>query len=296
MPAALISLSVALLLDLMLGDPPNRFHPVAVMGAFISWAEKLYKGRTSWRQFIHGMLLVLAGGFVFFLIPFFLMRAFVFVPEWAGWIITGVLLKPMLAWRRLIEAGLEVRKALMGQDLSEARRLVSWHLVSRDCSDLSSEQVASAVVESLAENLTDSFSAPIAYFLLLGLPVVWVYRFVNTADALIGYRTPQYEYLGKFTARLDDGLNWLPARLAGVSLVLSAWMCRLDAGEAWRVMLAQHGCTSSPNAGWTMAAAAGALEVRLEKGGHYRLNGEWPLPGAKNIRQACRLVSIAALF
>jgi adenosylcobinamide-phosphate synthase len=218
------------------------------------------------------------------------------LPLWAHGIITGVLLKPMFAFRGLLKAGKEVQQALKDGDLANGRRLVAWHLVSRDTSQLSSQQVASATIESLAENLTDSLLAPLMCFALGGLPLAWFYRFANTADAMIGYRTAEFEYFGKFAARLDDVLNWLPARLAGLLVVVSAGLCRLDSKMAWKTMVTQHSRTSSPNAGWTMAAAAGALRVRLEKVDTYRLDGGEALPETEDIQRSIRLVSAAVLL
>ena len=106
------------------------------------------------------------------------------------------------------------------------------------------------------ENLADSFFAPLLAFALGGLPLAWFYRYVNTADAMIGYHTPKYEHFGKFAAHLDDVLNWLPARLAALFLVAAAWFCSLDTAHAWQVMIGQHNRTSSPNAGWAMAPTA----------------------------------------
>ena len=296
MPDLLLALLTALLLDWLLGDPSNRLHPVAWMGKYIHWASEVTKERTPLGQFMHGLLLVLTG-IALFTLPWFLINNLpTLLPFWLRWVLIGFLLKPVFALRRLIEAGREIERALLDGQLIEAQRLVGWHLVSRDTSGLTEEQVASAVIESLAENLTDSFFAPLFWFALLGLPAAWAYRFINTADAMIGYRTTQFEYLGKFAARLDDLLNWLPARLAALALVLAAGLCRMNARAAWQVMADQHKRTSSPNAGWTMAAAAGALDVRLEKKAAYQLNDAYKRPQAGDIPRAIRLVGGAAWF
>ncbi len=296
MTVFLIAVLTALLVDYFPGDPPNRFHPVAAMGSLIRAGAKAAPSGRPASRFLWGLGLVLLGGAAFALPWVFLTPLILRLPELAAGVLLGLALKPALAFRRLAEAGMQVYAALEGGDLAEARRLVSWHLVSRDTGGLSSGQTASAAIESLAENLTDSFFAPLLAFVVGGLPLAWFYRFVNTADAMIGYRTPRCEYLGKFAARLDDLLNWLPARLAGVLLVCAARVCRLDAANAWRVMNLQHMRTSSPNAGWTMAAAAGALRVRLEKDGAYCLDGggEFPVPG--DIPKAVRLVRAAAVL
>jgi len=208
--------------------------------------------------------------------------------------LTALLLKPVFAFRSLLEAGRAVQRAMSGEQLEEARRLLSWHLVSRETSALSERHAASAAIESLAENLTDSFFAPLLAFVVGGLPLAWFYRFVNTADAMIGYRTVELEYTGKFAARLDDALNWLPARFSAVCIVLAAPLASLNIAGAWRTMLSQHRRTASPNAGWTMGAAAGALAVRLEKIGHYSLEGGENLPEAADIARCLRLMLWAA--
>lgn len=202
----------------------------------------------------------------------------------------------MFAYRGLLKAGEDVRAALVNDDLSEARRLVSWHLVSRDTGNLTASQVASAAIESLAENLTDSFLAPLVFFALGGLPLAWAYRYVNTADAMIGYHTPEYEYFGKFAARLDDVINWIPARLAGFLMVISAGIGRFDLRSAYQVMIRQHAQTSSPNAGWTMSAAAGALGIVLEKTGNYCLQGGDRTPDSLDIEKASGLVRISLIL
>jgi adenosylcobinamide-phosphate synthase len=296
MTAFLIAILTALLVDHFPGDPPNRFHPVAAMGSFIHLGAKTAPERRPAVRFLWGLGLTALGG-ALFAAPWVILTPLILrLPELAAGVLLGLALKPVLSFRRLTEAGMLVHAALEGGRLAEARRLVSWHLVSRDTGGLSAGQTASAAVESLAENLTDSIFAPLLAFAAGGLPLAWFYRFVNTADAMIGYRTPQYEYLGKFAARLDDALNWLPARLAAVLLGVAAWFCRLDARNTWRVMNLQHGRTASPNAGWTMAAAAGALRVRLEKEGAYRLDGgdNYPVPG--DIPEAVRLVRAAAVL
>ena len=128
-------------------------------------------------------------------------------------------------------------------------------------------------MESVAESTCDSLVAPLFYFLLLGVPGAIGYRVVNTLDSMIGYHG-KYEYLGKFAARLDDVLNFIPARLTALLLVLAAFVMKRNGRKAWQTALREHAKTESPNAGWPMAAMAGALDVRLEKVGHYQLGKE----------------------
>src|SRR6185436_6409500 len=176
-------------------------------------------------------------------------------------------------------------------DLPGARATLAWHLVSRPTMDLGEGEVAAATVESVAENLTDSIVAPAFLYLAFGLPGAMVYRAINTADAMIGYRDGALEYFGKVAARLDDVLNFVPARLGGLACVLAAGPGR--ATEAWRILRRDRLQTASPNAGWPMAAMAGALGVVLEKPDTYRLgDGAWP--ARADIARAVRLFARAA--
>ena len=296
MMGAIPALLLAFLIDILFGDPPNRFHPVVAMGSYIGWLTRRWNHGRNRQRFLAGSTGILLGGILFALPWILFIQLQNHIPLWMSVIITGIMLKAVFAFRTLLQAGSEVQQALMKNDLCEARRLLSWHLVSRDTGSLNPEQIASATIESLAENLTDSFLAPLFYFSIGGLPLAWFYRFINTADAMIGYHTDAFEFFGKFAARLDDLLNWLPARLAGVWIVLAAWPCRLDGKAALRVMITQHRRTASPNAGWTMAAAAGALGVTLEKKGQYRLEGGPDLPDAPAIQAALRLIRVSLVI
>jgi adenosylcobinamide-phosphate synthase len=154
--------------------------------------------------------------------------------------------------------------------------------------------VAAAAVESLAENLGDSVVAPLCYYAIGGLPGAVAYRAVNTLDSMIGYRG-RYEWLGKAGARLDDVLNLLPSRLAVLLIVGAAAVVGEDARGAWRVARRDARLTAGPNAGWPMAAMAGALGVELEKVGHYRLGAGGAAADATAIERADRVIAVAAL-
>ncbi len=277
---------LSLFLDLVLGDPPNRFHPLLLMGRWLSWGRRRapHRGRF-W--FGAGWTLV---GMGLFSLPWRWLGQK--IPRPAALIFSAGVLKLLFAYRNLRQAVLEVHTALAADNLPEARRLLGWHLVSRDTSALTAGEVAGAAIESLAENLTDSVTAPLWAYAVGGLPAAWAYRFVNTADAMWGYRTPELEQLGKFPARLDDALNWLPARLTGWLLVAAAWLAGEDGRRAAQTMLAQHGRTASPNAGWTMSAMAGALGVTLTKRGVYELAGGPADPTAADIRRALRMADV----
>lgn len=290
----LLTFLLALALDLLFGDPPNQFHPVAAMGNFIRWAADHAPQTGPLGQFIYGVVLTGAGVFLFSL-PLWLLNVWLAPYPWLLVILNALLLKATFSMRRLLEAGQQVEQALTTDQLDEARRLVKWHLVSRDTRSLDVGHVASATVESLAENFPDGFLAPLLAFAIGGLPLAWAYRFVNTADSMIGFHTERYEYLGKFAARLDDLLNLIPARLAAALLACAAPFVGGNFVNAWRTMLTQHSRTRSPNAGWPMSTAAGALTVTLEKINYYKLEGGQSLPIPSTIAKARNLVAAAGL-
>ena len=216
--------------------------------------------------------------------------------RWQGWLVEAAILSLLLAWRGLMRAGEDVARQIDRGNLPEARRQLGWHLVSRDVSQLDESQIAAATIESLAENSSDSIVAPLFWFGAGGLPAALVYRFVNTADALLGYRDPEREWLGKSAARLDDIANLIPSRLTALLIIVGAPIATGNRARAWRIWRRDARKTASPNAGQPMSAAAGALGVVLEKTGHCRLGKGLPRPTAQDIRRGRRLFSGSILL
>jgi len=212
---------------------------------------------------------------------------------WLGVLVEAVALKSMLSLRGLADAALVVRDDLARADLGAARAAVGRDLVSRPTATLEAGDVASATVESVAENLTDAFLAPLLFFLVFGLPGAVAYRVINTADAMIGYREGSLLYFGRVAARLDDAFNLVPARLAALSIAAAAGIAGADGRRALSTMRRDHARTASPNAGWTMAAMAGALGVTLAKPEAYTL-GAGPAPTSADITRAVHLLAVAA--
>jgi adenosylcobinamide-phosphate synthase len=212
---------------------------------------------------------------------------------WLGLLVDALALKSMLSLRGLAAGALAVGADLRRADLTGARAALGRDLVSRPTAALDAGQVASATVESVAENLTDAFLAPVLFFLVFGLPGAVAYRVVNTADAMIGYREGILLHFGRVAARLDDVLNLVPARVAALALIVAAPLAGGDGRRALETMRRDHGRTASPNAGWTMAAMAGALGVALEKPGAYRL-GDGRSPTADDIARAVGIMALGA--
>jgi adenosylcobinamide-phosphate synthase len=283
-------LLLAVCLDVLCGEPPNRWHPVAWMGSFISAIQRWAPARGQWGRLAFGAGIVLSGVAMVVVLGILLEGVLWYVPWPLAWLVKAWVLKLTLSLRGLVQAAGEVQQALEHDDLPLARRLVGWHLVSRQTSQLSSAQVAAAAVESVGENASDGIVAPLLFYTLGGLPAALAYRFINTADAMLGYRDPVHFWLGKVPARLDDLANLVPARLTAVLIVLAALLLGGNPRQAWTVWHRDARLTASPNAGHPMSAMAGALQVELEKVGHYRLGAGQPLPGAGHIARATRLL------
>ncbi|ULH15700.1 adenosylcobinamide-phosphate synthase CbiB [Deinococcus sp. KNUC1210] len=271
---------LALLLD-ALGEPPPLLHPVVWMGNFLNWARRHWRAELPGARRIEGAAWWSAGALVAGSAGLGAARL--------PWPVQGVLLKPLLARRALLGAAGEVAGALAAENLPEARRLLAWHLVSRDTADLSASEVAAAVIESVSENLSDSVVAPLLAYRWGGLGAAALYRYANTADALWGYRTPELEDAGKCAARADDALNLLPSRLTAGCAALAAGLPGFAGRDAWTIWRSDARFTSSPNAGQPMSVFAGALGVRLEKRGHYVLNAAGRSPGTQDVWRALRL-------
>lgn len=296
-PAA--ALLLALAIDRWCGEPPAALHPVVWMGRALGvcgtrLAPDRATGRDLWSFWLAALTWCALAAIVFAVATALQWAAVVHLPAWAAALALGLLLKPLLAWRMLRAEVLAVEAALQ-QSLDSGRARLAW-LVSRDVHQLDATAVRESAMESLAENLCDSVVAPLFWFVLLGLPGAALYRFANTADAMWGYpdmRGGRYwQWAGKWAARADDALSWLPARLTALLL----WALRR--GVRWADVHRLARVTPSPNGGWPMGAMALALGVRLAKHGVYVLNAEGRAAQADDTRRAVDLASkaIAALI
>jgi adenosylcobinamide-phosphate synthase len=293
-----VAVLVALGVD-MLGEPPASWHPVVWYGKCIQRLEQAAPHDHLAQLLYGGVMLLLAAPTA--VLPAAIAHRLAKRVQaealqrgcTAGSLIgyafvEGVCLKPFFALRMLVEAGRAVRLFLERGDLPAARHALQT-LVSRDRSQLSTELVGAAAIESLAENLSDSVVAPLLYYTLFGLRGAAAYRLFNTFDSMVGYRG-RYEYIGKAAAWLDDVLNVLPARLTALLIIALAPLFGGRRRKAWQVWRRDARRTASPNAGHPMAAAAGAFGVQLEKVGHYRLGDNDRAITAASVRQAEQMV------
>lgn len=275
--ALALALALAWWIDARWGEPRAAWHPVVWMGSMLSaWGPQV-RALGPRAAFLAGALVwcfgaVLAGG----------LAAVLQAESWSAWAWAAVplwamLLKPMFARRMLLGEVRAVESALHISLAAGRERLA--RLVSRDVSQLEAHEVREAAIETLAENLNDSVVAPLCWFVVAGLPGAMIYRWANTADAMWGYRG-EWEWAGKWAARADDLLSWLPARL-------TAALLRPSLGWApWRALADQASRTPSPNGGWPMGAMALALGLRLSKPGVYELNPGGRAPGPHDLHGA----------
>jgi adenosylcobinamide-phosphate synthase len=288
---ALGVLGVALLLDRLAGEYPAPLHPVVWMGRLTSYLLRLAPAAGWWRQLLFGGLLTVTVVGLFTALACLVMFA---VPKihFLALVPAALLLKSSLALRELGAAAARVSRPVEAGDLPAARAALRA-LCSRDPDQLDGEGLLAAAVQSLAENASDSFVAPLFYYMLAGVPGAVAYRAINTLDAMIGYRG-KYEALGKCAARLDDLANLLPARLTAGLLLLAGWLTRKDVAAGWRVLRRDGALTPSPNGGRPMAVMAGLLGVRLEKKGAYAQGDPVHPITPSTVRDAWRLVVVAS--
>jgi adenosylcobinamide-phosphate synthase len=243
---------VAMVIEAAFGWPDRVYravgHPVGLFARAIGGAERAWNIGSERRKRAAGVVLIV------------LLLAVTIVPTWAiehitSPFIVAVLAVPGLAQRSLYDHVAPVRRALAAGDLPQAREAVA-RIVGRDVERLDEAGVARATIESLAESFCDGVVAPAFWLLVGGLPGIWAYKALNTADSLIGHREPRWRSFGWAAARADDVANWIPARLAG------ALICIVGPG-GWHIMARDARKHASPNAGWTEAAMAGVLGLRL---------------------------------
>jgi adenosylcobinamide-phosphate synthase len=252
----------AFLLDLVIGDPRWLPHPVVLMGKVIARGEMLVRTGRARPDFLAGMALSLFLITLSFITAWAVVALLRLLPFWLSFICSAALASTTLATRGLLDAIKLVEAPLLAGTIPAARENLS-HIVGRETVNLNRDKVLRAGLESLAESTCDGIVAPLFYLFLGGIPLAVAYKAVNTLDSMIGYRNERYFYFGKFAARLDDAVNFIPARLTAFFMVVAAPTARLNAARALHAVWRDHGNHLSPNAGYPEAALAGAFGIRL---------------------------------
>lgn len=265
---AVLPLFAGFVLDCILGDPYSLPHPIRLIGKLISATEKLARRLFGKHLFAGGavmaatVLLVSAG------IPSALVILLYRTNVWLGAAAESILCYYMLAARCLRDESMKVHRAFLENDTEKARRAVSM-IVGRDTAVLDRNGIIRAAVETVAENTSDGVTAPMFYMALGGAPLGFFYKAANTMDSMIGYTNEKYLLLGRFAAKLDDVLNFIPSRLTALLMIVSAGMLRFDMKNAWKIWRRDRRNHASPNSAQTEAVCAGALDVRLAGDAYY---------------------------
>jgi len=280
---------LAIALDLVVGDPsPNypdklayKLHPTVVMGRYTKKIEPYFKNPDPKKEKLLGVLLGLIVICTFAVPTYFGMWAiFTYVSIFVYTFIGIILVKMTICIKLETDWAKAAAKAIQADEVEEAKKYS--HFSRRDSTNLNGQQMSSAVIESMAENLIDFKLSPMMSFALFGVTGAIAFRAINTLDGMVGFKDKEHINTGWFSANLDTVVNYIPTRLTALLMVASAWILRLDAKNAWRIARRDHKKTPSRNHGWPMAAVAGALRIQLEKPGQYVLgDSQEPLTGNK---------------
>ena len=297
---SVLIIGIAIILDLLVADPRNKYHPTAWIGRFISNLVPLFKSEDSNSEKFGGMLIVLiSSGVVAALLIIFHLKIVLIGDEFLISIVTvvvgAILLKTTIAIRGMEKHALAVVDALENDDIDQARDNLAM-IVKRKTKNLDKNHILSGVLESISENTVDGVTGPMFYFALFGLPGAFVYRVINTIDSMIGYKTEMFKNLGWFGANCDNILNYIPSRLTAMTMVLGAMLLGHDWKNCYEIFKRDGKKTDSPNAGYPMAALAGALGTKLEKIEHYSLGADIQEITSKKVKHAIALMKVTSLL
>ena len=260
----------AMMLDLIFGDPKNRYHPTAWIGNLLVILFHYSKTKNANLEKFGGILIVLISTVIvgILLIALNLKLDSIIGNEFVSIIliivVSAILLKTTMAIRGMEKHALAVTSALENNDIDDARVTLAM-ITKRKTKNLDKNHILSGVLESISENTVDGITGPMFYFALFGLPGAFIYRVINTIDSMIGYKTQMFKNLGWFGANCDNILNYIPSRLTAMTMVLGAMLLGHDWKNCYEIFKRDGKKTDSPNAGYPMAALAGALGTKLEK-------------------------------
>jgi adenosylcobinamide-phosphate synthase len=261
-------LTIGYLLDLIIGDPQNPIHPIRLIGNLCKKLEKIFRETLKDSLKVAGLLTWIFSVVIVYLVSFFIVKISFSINYIVGIVISGIMIYFAISAKALKVEGLKVIKFLLKNDIDGARNQLSY-IVGRDTKSLDKEGILRAVVETIAENMSDGVVAPIFYAGLFGAPFAFVYKAVNTMDSMFGYKNDKYKDFGFFPAKLDDVFNYIPARLTGYLIVLAAFILKLDYKNSYKIYRRDRNNHSSPNSAHPEAAVAGALGLKLGGANYY---------------------------
>jgi adenosylcobinamide-phosphate synthase len=290
----------AILIDLILGDPKNRYHPTAWIGTFIAKLTTITKNQNSTFEKIGGTIMIITISSVVVLLLSGLnfgisLISVDYISLILSIVIGALLLKTTIAIRGMEKHAISVLDSLESNDLDLARNYLSM-IVKRNTTKLDKNHVLSGVLESISENTVDGITGPMFYYAFFGLFGAFVYRIINTADSMVGYKNDIFKNLGWFTAKCDTILNYIPSRLTGLMMVISAAILQNNWRNSYKVMIRDGKKTESPNAGYPMAALAGALETKFEKINHYKLGDGEIILTRDHVLSAIKIMKLTSIL
>lgn len=296
----IVIVAFALGMDFVFGDPKNKYHPTAWIGTLIAKLTPLAKNQNMYVEKLGGIFVVaITVGVVVTLLLILDAGISLLTTDWVTIVVSGVvvviLLKTTIAIHGMEKHAKAVLESLDQNNLDMARTNLSM-IVKRNTKNLDKNHVISGVLESISENTVDGITGPLFYFALFGLPGAFVYRVINTVDSMIGYKTDIFKNVGWFGATCDTILNYIPSRLTGLVMIISAAILQNNWKESYKIMIRDGKKTESPNAGYPMAALAGALETKFEKINHYKLgNGEIILT-TEHVNSALTMMKLTSIL
>ena len=297
---SILVVTFALILDLLIGDPKNRFHPTSWIGILIAKLVPLTKNESAKIEKTGGIILVITVsafiGALLVLLNTGIQSLTVEPITLIISIIVGVLLlKSTIAIRGMEKHAMAVMDSIEKNDLDSARTNLSM-IVKRNTTNLDKNHLLSGTLESISENTVDGITGPLFYFTFFGIPGAFIYRIINTFDSMIGYKTDLFRNVGWFGANCDKVLNYLPARITSLLMVLGAMLLGNNWKKSYHIMKRDARNTESPNAGYPMAALAGALGTRFEKIDHYSV-GEGDIELTKShLKSAIALMKVTSIL
>lgn len=265
-----IQVLIAILLDMFVGDPVYGSHPVRLIGNLIKYLESrlLNENNSSVSKVINGAFLWLITVFTVCAISSILLWLGYCISPLTGDIISIVIIYFCITAQDLVVHGIRVYNALNENNMEKAKRAVGM-LITRDTEKMEKRDIIRAAVESISENTVDGLTAPVFFAVLFGPVGAVIYRVINTLDSMVGYKNKKYFYFGKFSARIDDLVNYVPARISAGCMVISSMLFFYDPVSALKILFKDSGKSPSPNAGLCESVAAGALNIRLGGPGIY---------------------------